>query len=97
MATKVRLDPLTDKPTKKGDITKNYMVRYAKAYGTPEQRAELKQFIKEHTVEKESKLTHSTYKDIELKACREKFCELFFPELVEKKGKRTFFEEVEDL
>lgn len=94
---KVKLDPATDKPAKKGDIDKNYMVQYAKLFGTPEQRAELKKCIKEHTVEKLSKLTGNTYKDIELKVVRDKFCELFFPQFIEKKGKRSFFDEVEDL
>ncbi len=98
MATKkVKLDPATDKPEKIGDIDKLYIVGYTKLFGNEEQRAAMKKCIQEHTVERVSQLTKKAYKDIELKAVRDKFCEIFFPAFVEKKGKKTFWDEVNDL
>lgn len=97
MAKRRKLDPATEKPTCKSDIDRYYIVSYTKLYGTPEQRQEMKEFIKSHTVERTSQLTKKPYTDIQLKACREKFCELFFPQFNTPKGKRTFFDEVDDL
>lgn len=98
MATKkVKLDPATDKPEKKGDIDKMYIVEYTKLYGTPEQRAAMKECIKAHTVERVSQLTKKTYQDIELKEVRDKFCELFFPQFNAKAGKKSFFDLVDEL
>ena len=70
---------------------------YTKLYGSEEQRAKMKKCIQDHTVERTSQLTKKTYKDIELKAVRDKFCELFFPNLVQKKGKKSFFDLVDEL
>lgn len=99
MATKkTKLDPRIDKPEKKGDIDKNFIVQYALLHGTREQRAELKKCILAHKVERESPLTKSKYDDIELKPVRDKFCELFFPNLIVKKSpKKSFFDSVEEL
>ena len=97
MATKKKLDPAVDIPEKKGDIDKYYIVKYTKLHGTPEQRAEIKKCITEHTVTRTSQLTKKDYQDIELKAVRDKFCEYFFPQFVEKKGKTTFFDLVDEL
>lgn len=97
MATKKKLDPAVDIPEKKGDIDKVFIVEYAKLHGTPEQRTALKKCIKEHTVTRVSQLTKKEYQDIELKAVRDKFCEIFFPQFVEKKGKKSFFDLVDEL
>ena len=94
-----KLDPATQTPEKRGDIDKAYIVAYTKLHGTPEQRAEMKQFILDHTVERTSQLTKQPYKDIQLKEVRNKFCELFFPKLAEtKKGNdKGFFDLVDEL
>lgn len=98
MATKkIKLDPKVDKPEKRGDIDKEFIVEYTILYGTPDQRAAIKKCIKEHTVERTSQLTKKPYKDIELKPVRNKFCELFFPKLIEKKTKGGFFDLVDEL
>lgn len=94
---KPKLNPLTEKPTKKGDIDKAYIVAYTKAYGDAKQRKTMKECILAHTVERVSQLTKEPYKDIELKVVRDKFCELFFPQLNEKKGSKSFFDEVDEL
>lgn len=92
-----KLDPATQKPEKKSDIDKWYIVNYTKLYGNDAQKLEIKECIKEHTVERTSQLTKQPYNDIELKAVRDKFCEIFFPQFVEKKGKKGFFDLVDEL
>lgn len=98
MATKkIKLDPRTDKPDRKSDIDKYFIVEYTKLHGTPEQRKTMKDFIAKHTVTRVSQLTHKEYQDIELKIVRDKFCEIFFPQLMGKKGKKSFFDLVDEL
>ena len=98
MATKKkRLDPNVDVPTCKSDIDKYYVVAYTKIHGTPEQRAKIKEIIKENTVEKTSNFTKQPYKDVKMKAVRAKFCEYFFPYLNDKKAGTTFEEKLEEL
>ena len=48
-------------------------------------------------MERVSQLTKKAYKDIELKAVRDQFCELFFPEFNTKKGAKDFFDLVDEL
>ena len=98
MATKkIKLDPKVDKPERRGDIDKMYIVQYTKLYGNKDQRAAMKQCIQENTETRISQLTKKPYTDIKLKVVRNKFCELFFPELMEKKGKKKFFDIVDEL
>lgn len=98
MATKkIKLDPKVDKPERKGDIDKMYIVEYTKLFGTKDQRAAIKDCIKENTVERVSQLTKKPYTDINLKPVRDKFCEIFFPEFIQKKGKKGFFDLVDEL
>ena len=98
MATKKpKLDPSSEVPTKKSDIDKIYIVEYTKLHGTPEQRAEMKQCIKDNIVIRTSKLTHEDYQDILLKNVRDKFCDIFFPQLNVKKGSKSFFDLVDEL
>lgn len=98
MATKKKkLDPATERPEKKGDIDKFYIVEYTKLFGTKEQKATIKKIINENTVERTSQLTKEVYKDINLKTVRDAFCDMFFPELNTKKGKKDFFDLVNEL
>ena len=94
-----------DKPTKRADISKMYMVEYTKLFGTDKQKKEFKKIIQDNVVTKTSPLTKEPYQDINLKIVREKFCEMFFPELTEagqkkkKKAKKSddFFSLVDEL
>lgn len=97
MAKKAKLDPRTEKPICLSDIDKYYVVEYTKLNGTPEQRAKVKEAIKKNTVERISQLTKKPYKDVMMKEVRQVFCGEFFPALVEKKGKATFDDLVDEL
>ena len=94
---KSKLNPQSEKPTCKNDIDKVYIVEYTKLFGTPEQREIMKKCIKDHTVTKVSQLTKKPYQDIELKAVRDQFCELFFPQFNVKSGAKSFFDLVDEL
>ncbi len=84
-------------PLKKGEIDKFYIVEYTKANGTAAQRAEIKKLIKENTVERMSALTGKPYLDIKIKPVRDKFCEFFFPQFLEKKAAKTIFDLADEL
>jgi len=94
---KKKLDPATEKPEKKGDIDKVYIVEYTKLYGTPEQRAAMKKCIMENKKKQISKLTGKEYEDIQIKPVRDLFCEMFFPQFTAKKPKKNFFDLVDEL
>ena len=97
MAKRLKLDPKTQEPTCLSDIDKYYVVEYTKLNGTPEQRAKIKEVIKKNTVERISQLTKKPYKDVKMKEVRQVFCGEFFKALVEKKGKGTFEDLVDEL
>ena len=98
MATKKRkLDPNVDVPTCKSDIDKYYVVAYTKAHGTPEQRAKIKEVIKNNTVERISNFNKKPYKDVNMKEVREEFCKFFFSHLNTKKVKKEFDALVDEL
>ena len=80
---------VNDIPTSKTKITKAFMLEYVKVKATEEQKAEFTKFAKANTKDN----------DIDLKVVREKFCELFFPQLSAegKKNKKTFLESLEEL
>ena len=95
---KIKLDAAKGElPEKKSDIDKMYIVQYTKLHGTPEQRAAIKQLIKDNTEEKMSQLTKKTYQDVRIKPIRDKFCDFFFPQFNTKKAAKTFFDLVDEL
>ena len=86
---KATLNPLTEAPTNKTQITKAFMIAYiTSGKATPEQIKEFKKVVKDNQKEFTSKLTNKTYEDIDIKAVREKFCDMFFPQLNIKKVKK---------
>ena len=100
-SAKKTLNPLTDTPTNKVDVTKPFMLAYLKAgIGDPDKVKEFKKFVakKENQKEYINRLTNEPYIDIDIPKVRKKFCELFFPQLLEKKkGGGTFIEEISKL
>jgi hypothetical protein len=88
MAT--RLNPRTDTPNKKSQITKDFMLGYIRFKGTEEDREWFKAVVNKNVKEKsdESGATTeaennktSTGKEIDLKKIRSEFCQRFFPHL----------------
>ena len=96
MAKKAKLDPKTEKPTCLSDIDKYYVVEYTLLNGTPEQRAKIKKAIQDNTVQHTSQLTKKPYTDVKMKEVRQVFCQEFFKHLVEKKNKKSAFDDLVD-
>lgn len=92
MAKRKVINPLTQEPQTKSDITKGFMLAYMKS-GKPskEQIEKFKEIVKsnqkDYTTPKGEK-----YKDIDVPKVREEFCKLFFAHLVEPR--KTFTDEI---
>lgn len=100
-SAKPTLNPLTDTPTSKTQITKPFMLAYMKSEkATPEDRAWFKAIVADPDYRREqiNQLTGKPYIDIDIPKVRKAFVERFYPNLaVKKKGKKTFIEEIENL
>ena len=96
--SKKTLNPLTDTPTSKTDITKPFMLAYVKSgVADPAKLKEFKAFAKDPANQKEyiNKLNNQPYMDINIPVVREKFCALFFPNLLVKKKKGSWLDELD--
>lgn len=98
---KKTLNPLTDTPVNKTDITKPFMLAYMKSEkATPEDRAWFKGIVANPENQKEyiNKLNNQPYIDIDIPKVRLAFCERFYPNLVSKKNtKKSFIDSILDL
>ena len=94
------LNPLTDTPTSKTEVTKPFMKAYMKSEkATPEDIAWFKKVVSNPENQKEytNQLNGTKYIDIDIPKVRKAFCERFYPQLVAKKGTRPFIEDILDL
>lgn len=89
---KRKIDPLTQSPQTKSDITKSFMLAYMKS-GKPskEQIDKFKEIVKSNQKEYTSPKGEK-YTDINVPKVREEFCKLFFPHLLP--AKKTFTDEI---
>ena len=97
---KNKLDPRTDKPKNKIEITKEFMNSYMKLVATPEDIAWFKELVSNPDYHKEYKnsLNNTTYTDIDIAKVRLEFAKRFFPYLDKpKKKKLTFIDSIMDL
>lgn len=97
-SAKPTLNPLTDTPTNKTQITKPFMLAYIKSEkATDEDRKWFKALCVQYKEEKVNQFDQSTYMDINIPEVRKAFCERFYPNLVGKKQKVSFFDSIMDL
>lgn len=99
-SSKPTLNPLTDTPVNKTQITKPFMLAYIKSEkATAEDRAWFKSIVgnPEYHQEKINQLDGSPYTDINIPKVRELFCRRFYPNLLEKKKSKSFIDEIMDL
>ncbi len=93
-STKKTLNPLTDKPTSKTDVTKPFMLAYMKSgLASQEDIAWFKKIVANPENHKEyiSSLDGKAYTDIDIPKVRKQFCARFFPHLNEKKKANMSF------
>lgn len=94
------LNPMTDTPADKTDITKSFMLAYMKCEkATREDKIWFNEIVfnPENQKEYSNQLNGTKYMDIDIPKVRQLFCERFYPQLVAKKVGRPFLEEVKDL
>ena len=99
-SSKPTLNPLTDTPTNKTQITKPFMLAYIKSEkATDADRAWFKSIVGDPAYHREctNQLDGSKYWDIHIPKVREQFCKRFFPNLLEKKKTKSFIEEIMDV
>lgn len=93
-SAKKTLNPLTDTPTSKTDVTKPFMLAYMKSEkATDEDRAWFKKIVSNPENHKKyvSQLTNEEYMDIDIPKVRLAFCNRFYPNLTAKKKKNKSF------
>jgi len=100
-SAKKTLNPLTDTPTTKTDITKPFMLAYMKSEKATEQDIEwFKAIVSNPKYQKKytNKLNGEEYNDIDIPEVRKLFCERFYPNLaVKKKKNKSFIDSIMDL
>ncbi len=97
---KNKLDPRTDKPMNKIEITKEFMYNYMKTVATEEDKAWFKSIVSNKDYQKEYKnsLNGTTYTDIDIAKVRELFIERFYSYIgKKKKTKISFIDSIMDL
>ena len=98
---KTTLNPLTDTPENRTQLTKSFMYLYVKEKGKPADKKWFKELCGNPEYQKpfKSNLTGEEIIDIDVKKVRDEFCKKFFPNLNRKKkeDKKSFLEMVNDL
>jgi len=99
--SKPTLNPLTDTPKDKTDVTKPFMLAFMKSEkATAEDRAWFKEIVSNPDNQKEyvNRLNNEPYIDIDIPKVRLAFCERFFPQLVaKKKTNKSFIDSIMEL
>jgi hypothetical protein len=96
-SSKPTLNPLTDKPANKTQITKPFMLAYIKSeLASDADREWFKKIVSNPDNQKEYKdqLHGTVYTDIDIPKVRKEFIDRFFPNLNKKEGKKTFIDEI---
>ena len=84
---KKTLDPRTQKPENKTEVTKAFMEKYMELVATPEEVDWFCELIEKPENRKmyKSSLTQKEYEDIDIPKVRKAFCDKFYPYLLKKK------------
>lgn len=94
-SSKPTLNPLTDTPTNKTQVTKPFMLAYIKSEkATDADRKWFKELCIKHQKEKINPLNNEKYMDIDIPEVRKAFCDRFYPNLNSKKTKESFFDSI---
>lgn len=98
---KPTLNPLTDTPKSKTDITKPFMLAFMKSEkATEEDKKWFKTIVSNPENHKEyvNRLNGEVYTDIDIPKVRLEFCKRFFPQLAaKKKANKSFIDSILDL
>jgi len=99
-SAKKTLNPLTDTPMNKVEVTKPFMLAYMREKSTDEDKAWFKKIVSDKKYQKEyvNRLNGQPYIDIDIPEVRKEFIKRFFPQLNARKEKnKTFIDSILDL
>ncbi len=99
-SAKKTLNPLTDTPSNKVEVTKPFMLAYMRQVANEEDKAWFKKIVSNPDNQKEytNQLNGTPYMDIDIPKVRKAFINRFFPQLNAKKDKnKTFIDSILDL
>ena len=99
-SAKKTLNPLTEKPSNKTEVTKPFMLAYMRQVASEEDKAWFKNIVGNPDNHKEytNKLNGEKYMDIDIPKVRKEFINRFFPQLNAKKEKnKTFIDSIMEL
>ena len=99
-SAKKTLNPLTEKPSNKTEVTKPFMLAYMRQVASEEDKAWFKKIVgnTENHKEYTNKLNGEKYMDIDIPKVRKEFINRFFPQLNAKKEKnKTFIDSIMEL
>ena len=99
-SSKPTLNPLTDTPTNKTQVTKPFMLAYMKSEkATNDDREWFKKVVADpkNQAEKKNPLNGEVYIDIDIPVIRKLFIDRFYPQLNAKKKAKSFIDEIMDL
>lgn len=78
---KKELNPLTDTPKNKLDITKNFMYGFVKSKGNEEMKW-FAEVVSKHIIEKKAPNSQKGVRTYDVKPVRDEFCKKYFPNLI---------------
>ena len=99
-SAKKTLNPLTDTPTNKVEVTKPFMLAYMREKATETDKEWFKKIVSNTEYQKEyiNRLNNEPYIDIDIPKVRKEFISRFFPQLNAKKERnKTFIDSILDL
>lgn len=99
-SAKKTLNPLTDTPSNKVEVTKPFMLAYMRQVANEEDKTWFKKIVSNPDNQKEytNQLNGTPYMDIDIPKVRKAFIDRFFPQLNAKKDKnKTFIDSILDL
>lgn len=99
-SAKKTLNPLTDTPSNKVEVTKPFMLAYMRQVANEEDKTWFKKIVSNPDNQKEytNQLNGTPYMDIDIPKVRKAFIDRFFPQLNAKKDKnKAFIDSILDL
>ena len=99
-SAKKTLNPLTDTPSNKVEVTKPFMLAYMRQVANEDDKTWFKKIVSNPDNQKEytNQLNGTPYMDIDIPKVRKAFIDRFFPQLNAKKDKnKTFIDSILDL
>ncbi len=99
-SSKKTLNPLTETPSNKVEVTKPFMLAYMRQVANEEDKAWFKKIVSNPDNQKEytNQLNGTPYMDIDIPKVRKAFVERFFPQLNARKDKnKTFIDSILEL